>query len=1356
MSIVAKEKTLVGILQRLAIEQPDHRFVTWLDAQCNENIVLTYSQLWGAVGAVAELLVQKGVLPGDRVMISYPPGPQFLAGLFGSMLVGAIPCSVYPPNALAQERAKAKHSFEQFNIQVDDAGAKFALTTRAYKLLLMAVSLQGYKTKVSWLATDKLKSVPIPGMAVSERSLNKIAIIQYSSGSTSAPKGVILSHTNLDANLRAIKECSVPKPSEACAYQSDGDDDHVAVSWLPQYHDYGLIGCYFSFAYTPQMKLISFSPADFIKNPILWADTLEKYKATLTGGPNFAYGLLAKRMQKSGRVLKNSRLVRASMGGESVSWSTIEQMKDIGIPARSINPHYGMAECCLYVASTQGKELTEVDGVVSAGSISRSKAVDFLFLIVDPDTRDLLPDGSEGEIMIWSTSLAIGYWAKPELSKQAFAAMTIEGKDYFATGDIGKIVSDQLYICGRLKELIIINGKNFFPTDIERSVENEFNAIVRPGCTISYQISPTEVGIVLEIRDSAIADGTSSEMSPKAIRLLIQNAHGVSICCVYMLKQGAVPKTTSGKLRRVEAKRLSLAEDWPKKATVLAWKQGANASHNRRQMKTINRDIETGDRFDEAVSHILGETYDSDLTWNELGLSSMASIELRDVFIDILLVDLPPNFQEDYPTPKELRVFVETNTHTPFPVKLPTFLGNEGGQSCKDVCLSMVTSTLLQGFGVIMLLLILAFSFVPAYQFGQLLTCRPEISEPTSGAHCFALDSTSVLYWQLQVLTIPIWMLSLTFTLIIAKWVCIGRYKEIEIPVLSFQYIRWWFIDRLTEVWELFVGKVIKDTPLLWLVYFSLGAKIHPSTKLDAFIREFDLVEIGAHSEVKLDLVCRRFSLWESDDGLRLRFRRIQVGRQCVIRGLVGIGACIGDLSYIERLAAVPEGAQVPSKSYAKGSPALCHGEYAQREELDNVSSTSNLVLFAVMKLLALLVELQFFSACTYVGQRILEGRLPARFRYTLWLYWIIILLFTSFLSMLTCVILKWVLIGKKRPGHVPSHLWAVFADWFVDYHFGLSLTLFDIFFENTKLVNIYLIALGMDVDFASHIWAVHFPPSKLDLISVRRTFFSTVILDVEHEGEYKKIEVMNSSVGYSVVVKAGAKIKDSQVPPLSIVKGTLNGLKSEIAKTPINYSTGLWCCLFGIVVIASLIVAFEVSEYNAGDPAGLGFSVTKFALVLVAQMTTWLSLYALLQRIILKKSCKDGWQSRSQGMYEAYMTITYFLVWRYSLLILTFGTPFMNLYLRCLGAKVEGRMYYFAMCSYDHPLLTFRNRTVVDRSVVSGHAVDMRGLHFGPSIAAGVLHAGVNIMANTDATGAKELGPSRFILPTAMITVDL
>ena len=152
-------------------------------------------------------------------------------------------------------------------------------------------------------------------------------------------------------------------------------------------------------------------------------------------------------------------------------------------------------------------------------------------------------------------------------------------------------------------------------------------------------------------------------------------------------------------------------------------------------------------------------------------------------------------------------------------------------------------------------------------------------------------------------------MLSLSFILIIAKWICIGRYKEVEIPVLSFHYIRWWLIDRLIEVWELFVGKLIKDTPLLWLVYFLLGAKIHPSTKLDAFIREFDLVKIGAHSKVECNLVCLCFSSWESDDSLRLLFRRIQVGRKCVIRGLVGTGACIGDLSYIERLAAVPEGA---------------------------------------------------------------------------------------------------------------------------------------------------------------------------------------------------------------------------------------------------------------------------------------------------------------------------------------------------------------------------------------------------------------------------------------------------------------
>ena len=155
-----EEQTLVGHLRRLAVERPDHRYVTWLDGKGKETLVVTYQQLWFDVVAVAELLVQKGIQPGDRVMVSYPPGPQFLAGLFGTMLAGAIPCSVYPPNALPRSSKLAKqHSFDQFNTQTRDAGAVFALTTQAYQQLLFAAGLASSFCRtpnLTWLATDTL------------------------------------------------------------------------------------------------------------------------------------------------------------------------------------------------------------------------------------------------------------------------------------------------------------------------------------------------------------------------------------------------------------------------------------------------------------------------------------------------------------------------------------------------------------------------------------------------------------------------------------------------------------------------------------------------------------------------------------------------------------------------------------------------------------------------------------------------------------------------------------------------------------------------------------------------------------------------------------------------------------------------------------------------------------------------------------------------------------------------------------------------------------------------------------------------------------------------------------------------
>jgi acyl-CoA synthetase (AMP-forming)/AMP-acid ligase II len=271
-------------------------------------------------------------------MISYTGSVFFMNSSLVASAFLVIPCSVYPPNP---DQAKAKFSFEQFNNQVADAGAKFALTTASFKLLLQFKSIISsiFSTKVKWLATDKLGKpvnvsvgeVPVP---------EDIAFIQYSSGSTDVPKGVMISHGAVIFNIYATMR-SYLKNDNAPNLPSLG------VTWLPQYHDLSLVGFVLQSVLSHAHPCVLCSPIDFICNPLLWAEMIEKFQATFIAGPNFSYSLLAKRMMTKHRVLKDCKLHRASIAAEPIDPDTIERMIGFGIPRGAIVPAYG--EC--YVAS---------------------------------------------------------------------------------------------------------------------------------------------------------------------------------------------------------------------------------------------------------------------------------------------------------------------------------------------------------------------------------------------------------------------------------------------------------------------------------------------------------------------------------------------------------------------------------------------------------------------------------------------------------------------------------------------------------------------------------------------------------------------------------------------------------------------------------------------------------------------------------------------------------------------------------------------------------------------------------------------------------------------------------------------
>lgn len=732
------------------------------------------------------------------------------------------------------------------------------------------------------------------------------------------------------------------------------------------------------------------------------------------------------------------------------------------------------------------------------------------------------------------------------------------------------------------------------------------------------------------------------------------------------------------------------------------------------------------DSFQSIINGILGAGVDESRTWGELGLSSMAAVELESQIADRLQVTLPQGFQDKYPNPRSLRAYIASNNQLRIPVKVPA-LQITGSN------ISWTVQGLLQGIGIILLALLVAASFSPAYSFWS----------------CISSSSSSAVLLPLVPL---VWFFTFSIMVIVTKWIVIGRYKEQAVAVPSTSFCRWWFVDRLLSLWETWVGNLIKDTPLISLFYVCMGARIHPSARINAFIRESDLVEIGALSELNYGITCRRFSPWDVSSGVSLRFRPTNIQLGCKVQGLVGLGSKLDDGSHVDRQSAVPEGGQVPPHAYVQGNPAYYTGPQKQEDQL--IAPGKEVFALGVLKLVWLVLELYICSSILFCAGYLLKGmEILYSFRYGSIIFWILLILISTLLSMAACILLKWILIGKKKPGTTSRSLYSAISNWIVDFQFNLSLFVLDALFENTKLINVYLVLLGMDIDMASKVWALHFPPSVVDLVTVRRTFFSAVTIEPDHNGQLQRIEAIDSSFGHSVVLKGGAKVTSSQVAPYSCIDSELSTGKE--LETPTIPKRKLHCELWSVVLVLALglssVPVVEIAKLQLGASPVLGFNLFQLALAFIVLTLVWLFLFAILQRVVLcqkmgpSKVAKE-WAPLNRGLYDVYMTVSYFLIWRYSLLQLTFGTPIMNAYLKVLGATIKGRLIYFAGSSYDFQLLTFMDRTVLDRCVISGHSLAGRSLNVGRNICAGTIHEGTVALCCTDMTGAIETGPCRFV----------
>ncbi len=535
---------------------PDRCAVRFLTDGEDAEESFSYRELDARARAIAVEL-QRFTRPGDRALLLYPPGLEYVAGFFGCLYAGVIAVPAYPP--------RANQKAERIIAMCLDALPSAVLTLAATLDVSRGDEVLGpLLDGVRILATDTLRAGERadawrePAIAADE-----IAFLQYTSGSTAAPRGVQVSHANLYADSAFIKQ------------KFGHSHDSHAVIWLPPYHDMGLIGGILNPIYCG-FPVTLMAPVMFLQRPVRWLRAISRLRATTSGAPNFAYELCATRVTDEQKAeLDLSTWDLAFNGAEPVRAETAERFyeafRGCGFAREAFYPCYGLAEATLMVTGgVKGRPFSTK--VVDADELAAHRAVEVdpsapqartlassgdtgstsVVTIVDPERGVAVPDGTIGEVYISGPIVAQGYWNQPRSSEETFGAR-LPGSDalHLRTGDLGFLDRGELYVTGRAKDMIILRGRNYYPQDLEASAEAAHIALRgAPAAAFGLDVNGEEqLAIAQEVPRSAIGTLDVAE-TVAAIRESIAREHALSVFAVVLLRPGGILKTSSGKVRR--------------------------------------------------------------------------------------------------------------------------------------------------------------------------------------------------------------------------------------------------------------------------------------------------------------------------------------------------------------------------------------------------------------------------------------------------------------------------------------------------------------------------------------------------------------------------------------------------------------------------------------------------------------------------------------------------------------------------------------------------------------------------------------------------------------------------------------
>ncbi|HSF41145.1 MAG TPA: amino acid adenylation domain-containing protein [Thermoanaerobaculia bacterium] len=546
---------LVDLLATRAAERGDQNAYTFLGDGTTETARLTYAELEHRARALAATLQGHG-LAGERALLLYPPGLDFITAFWGCVYAGVVAVPAYPP--------RARDRWGRLRALAADARPAVVLCSAQ-----VGVRAEGWERQVPELATARFLVDGDAGSGLASADAepawvrprvdpDSLAFLQYTSGSTGIPRGVMITHRNLLHNETMIRRAFA---------QSEGS---VVVGWLPLYHDMGLIGCMLQPVYAGA-RCILMPPLAFLQQPRRWLAAVSRYRATTSGGPDFAYALCLQLPPEQRAGLDLSCWQVAFCGAEPVRAETLERFAEAfspcGFRREAFYPCYGLAEATLFATGGHTASPPTIldldpaslrrDEVVPAqnGDSARLVSCGFPWLeqrliIADPATARECPPGRVGEIWLSGPSVAAGYWSKEEESEQVFRATLANGEGAFLrTGDLGFVADGHLFITGRLKDLIIIHGRNYYPQDIELSAERSHPCLRSSGgAAFAVEVEGAErLVVVQEVERRRESEASTAAV---AVRQAVVEEHEVGVHEVVLVRAGEVPRTSSGKIRR--------------------------------------------------------------------------------------------------------------------------------------------------------------------------------------------------------------------------------------------------------------------------------------------------------------------------------------------------------------------------------------------------------------------------------------------------------------------------------------------------------------------------------------------------------------------------------------------------------------------------------------------------------------------------------------------------------------------------------------------------------------------------------------------------------------------------------------